>query len=82
MAAVFVTTDNVARWQNPRRRVRTAAQLTDGLYIVEVFQCLIEVGEVKRLGKRQWRNGLADIVELLNTTHAAAGASVSASTLF
>ncbi len=29
--------------------------------------------QIKGLGKRQWRNGLANIVKLLNTTNAAPG---------
>jgi hypothetical protein len=53
--------------------VRAAAQLADGLYIVQVLERMVEVRQIKGLSKRQWRNGFANIVELLNATHAAAG---------
>ena len=74
-AHVFMPTGNLSRRQYPRRRVRAAAELADRLYIVEVLKRRVEVRQIKGLSKRQWRNGLADIIELLNATHAAAGAS-------
>jgi hypothetical protein len=66
-------TGNISRRQHPCRRVRAAAQLADGLYIVQVLKRMVEVRQIKGLSKRQWRNGFANIVELLNATHAAAG---------
>ncbi|MNY35157.1 hypothetical protein D3C86_1695440 [compost metagenome] len=57
--------------------------MTDGLNIVEMLQSMIELPEIERLGKRQRGNGLADIVELLDTAYAAArAASQRAATLF
>jgi hypothetical protein len=44
--------------------MRTTAQLADGLYVVEMFKRMIKVCQIEGLGKRQWRNGLADIIEL------------------
>jgi hypothetical protein len=42
-------------------------------YIVQVLERMVEVSQIKGLSKRQWRNGFANIIELLNATHAAAG---------
>src|SRR5690606_35996243 len=74
-AHIFMTSDDLARREHPRRSMCTAAQLTYGLDIIEVLQGFVEVTEVEGLGKRQRRDGLTDIVMLFNATRAAAGTS-------
>ena len=55
--------------------MRTAAELADGLNVVQMLKRPVKMRQIKRLGERQGNNRFTNIVKLFNAAHAASGTS-------